>query len=125
MTRVNQNFRTLFWMLAGVALLLATSIGAVSQEDEARAATPRIGAISGRVVNENGQPIPHALVFVGSPLDGMQSRTSTTDDRARFQVSSLDTDLYAQRLSAGYYYPLAIRIVCPGIIASATQERSA
>jgi hypothetical protein len=106
MTRVNQNFRTLFWMLAGVALLLATSIGAVSQEDEARAATPRIGAISGRVVNENGQPIPHALVFVGSPLDGMQSRTSTTDDSGEFQVSSLDALIYTLSASApGYYLP--------------------
>lgn len=98
---------SLLRLLASIALLLAMSIGAASQEDESRNAAPRTGTISGRIVNENGQPIPHAMIYVGSPTDAMQSRSSSSDDAGSFQISALDALTYTLGASApGYHMPL-------------------
>ncbi len=102
----NLKLSALLQLLASFALLLAMSIGVASQEDETRNSTPRTGAISGRVVNENGQPVPHALVYVSAPMDAMQSRVSAADDGGNFQVSGLDALIYTLGASApGHYLP--------------------
>jgi hypothetical protein len=93
-------------LLAGAALLLVTCVAVAAQDDEGTNAAPRTGVINGRVVNESGQPIPHAVVFVSSPTDPMQARTSSTDDAGNFQVSGLDARIYTLGASApGYYFP--------------------
>ena len=104
MSRENQDLHdTLFRLLVSIATLLAVSMAVAAQEDESKNASPRTGAISGRVVNENGQPIPHAAIFVSAPMDPMQSRMSATDDRGNFQVSGLDALIYTLSASAPTY----------------------
>lgn len=104
MNPVKRNFPAR--SVACIALLLAMCAGVAAQDDESQNATPRTGAITGRVVNENGQPVPHAMVFVNAPMSPMQSRTTSTDDTGNFQVSALDALLYTLSASApGHYLP--------------------
>lgn len=89
-----------FNVLAGIAMLLALGVTARAQDDERKNAAPLIGAITGRVVNENGQPIPHASIYVSAPAAVVQSRASITDDGGNFQVSGLDALVYTVGASA-------------------------
>jgi hypothetical protein len=77
----------------------ATPSFAQSQPDEN---TPRTGEITGRVLNDAGQPVPHALVFVSGQGQGIQ-RTAMTDESGNFVVSGLDTSLYFVGASAPSY----------------------
>jgi len=105
MSRAHQNlYNTLSRLLATVAMLLVMSVGAVAQEDESRNAVQRTGAISGRVVNENGQPVPHAAIFLGAPMNPMQGRSTSTDDNGNFMVGGLDASLYTISASAPTYF---------------------
>src|SRR6185312_6695947 len=83
--------------------ILAVSPNIFPQEDESKNVSARTGAISGRVVNENGQPVSHAAIFIGSPMDPTRARTSSTDDDANFQVSGLDALIYTVGTSAPTY----------------------
>lgn len=67
-------------------------------------ASPLTGAITGRVVNENGQPIPHATIYVISPMAPIQSRNSVSDDGGNFQVNGLDALVYTVSASAPSYF---------------------
>lgn len=72
-----------------------------SQQDET---TPRsTGAITGRVLNEIGQPVSHAAVFVSGPTSPPQQRTTTTDEGGNFKIAGLDASLYFVRASAPAY----------------------
>ena len=93
---------TLLWLLVSIAAILVVSPNVFAQE-ESKNASARTGAISGRVVNENGQPVSHAAIFVGSPTDSTQGRASSTDDNGNFQVSSLDALVYTVSASAPTY----------------------
>ncbi|HKB65684.1 MAG TPA: carboxypeptidase-like regulatory domain-containing protein [Pyrinomonadaceae bacterium] len=75
----------------------------VAQDDESRNAPIRTGAISGRIINENGQPVSHAAIFLSSPTDPTQTRSSNTDDNGNFQVSGLDALIYTVSASAPTY----------------------
>jgi hypothetical protein len=79
---------------------------AQSREDESKPAAPSTGAIMGRVVNENGQPIPHVLVYVNAPVAFAQTRSTTTDDGGNFQVTGLDASIYSIGASAPSYVPV-------------------
>ena len=104
MNAVNRNFASR--SLVCITLLLALSGGVAAQDDETKSTTPRTGVISGRVVNENGQPLPHVIVFVNSPTDSAQSRTTSSDDNGNFQVSGLDALVYTMSAVApGHYLP--------------------
>ncbi len=85
-----------------IATLVAACTCVVAQEEENRNA-PRIGVISGRVVNENGQPVSHAVVYLGAPMDPTQARVSATDDSGNFQIGGLDALLYTANASAPGY----------------------
>jgi hypothetical protein len=63
---------------------------AVAKPDE-----PSTGTISGRVVNENGQPLTGATVFVRAVGTATQGRTTVTDSEGNFQVSALDPAAYS------------------------------
>ena len=84
-------------LLLRLALLAAISLGvtAQAQEDESKNSAPKTGAISGQVVNENGQPIPHATIYVSSPFTLPQPRVTVTDEGGNFQVSGLEASIYA------------------------------
>jgi hypothetical protein len=101
----NQTFldRSLRLLAGIIPLFFALSLAVVGQEDEGRNGMPRIGAISGRVVNENGQPIPRAAVYVNAPMDPTQARASSSDDNGNFQVSGLDALVYTVTASAPTY----------------------
>ncbi len=103
MNPVNRNFPAL--SLACIAVLLVMCIGVAAQDDES-GTTARTGVISGRVVNENGQPVPHATVYVNAPVAPMQTRTTSSDDGGNFQLTGLDALLYTLSASApGHYLP--------------------
>jgi Carboxypeptidase regulatory-like domain len=53
----------------------------------------RSGTISGVVVNESGQPLAHAAVYV-RPFGGSQQRIATTDNDGSFKVTGLDPQNY-------------------------------
>ena len=101
----NNPNSTSLWLLLSVTAILAVSQTIVAQDDESKTASGRAGAITGRVVNESGQPVPHATIFIGSPADPTQARSSSTDDNGNFQVSGLDALLYTISASAATYVP--------------------
>lgn len=52
------------------------------------------GAITGTVLNENGQPLPNATVFIRAVGSVNQSRGVTTDSEGTFQLSGLERWAY-------------------------------
>ncbi len=91
-------------LLLAFALLAVCSwsVPAQAQEEESKTA-PRTGAISGRVVNENGQPISHAAINVNPQRALSQPRTAITDEGGNFQVNGLDAMIYLVNVSAPSY----------------------
>ena len=87
-----------------VMLVFALSVTAQSpqstppQNNDARAP----GTISGRVVNENGQPLPNALVSVRRG-NTPNAATATTDREGAFQVDGLDPGAYTVSAFAPSY----------------------
>jgi len=106
MSLAKQNLHTaLLRLLVGLALLLTLSIGiaAQAQEEERKSAAPRTGALSGRVINENGQPVSHATIYITAPMALPQPRITFTDDAGNFQVSGLDALVYNVGASSPSY----------------------
>jgi len=56
---------------------------------------PSTGTISGRVVNENGQPLTGATVFARAVGTSMQGRTTVTDSEGNVELSALDQAAYS------------------------------
>ena len=105
MRLAKQNFRMRLLPLVCVTLLPALSSGVAAQvqEDESKIAAPKTGALTGRVINENGQPVSHARVYVTTPISLPQPRTTFTDDAGSFEVSGLDASVYNVGASAPSY----------------------
>lgn len=77
-----------------IALMFTfTTVAAQSQTDEATANAPKTGTLSGRVVNESGQPIANAMVMVRG-YGGGQPRATISDSDGSFQLSRLDQVAY-------------------------------
>ena len=89
-------------LLAGF-LLSSASLQPVISQSLPEENPPSTGAITGRVLNENGQPISQAAVFVSGPPGSQQQRTTLTDNGGNFQVSGLDPALYFVRAVAPAY----------------------
>jgi hypothetical protein len=104
-TITNQSFYKTLLPRSCLALLVALSFGisAQAQEDESKSATPRTGALTGRVINENGQPVSHATIYVTAPMSLPQPRITSTDDGGNFQVRGLDALVYTVGASAPSY----------------------
>jgi hypothetical protein len=105
MRLAKQTFQTILLSLVCVGLLLAWSIGVVAQvqEDESKTAAPRTGALSGRVINENGQPVAHATIYLTSPTSLPQPRTAFSDDDGNFEIGGLDSLVYNVNATAPSY----------------------
>lgn len=103
MNRSDQSFQPiLFRVLLSIALLsFYASVSA--QEDESKSNSPRTGSISGRVVNENGQPLSHVAIYISAMKDALQTRMTATDDGGNFEVSGLDALIYNINASAPTY----------------------
>ncbi len=90
---------TILLVFALLTFAGATGVFAQSQPDEN---STRTGEITGRVLNEVGQPIPHALVFVTAQSQAIQ-RSAVADEAGNFVVSCLDASLYFVGASAPSY----------------------
>jgi hypothetical protein len=55
---------------------------------------PTLGTISGKIVNESGQPLAGAAVIVRGLNSGGSGRTTTTDTEGSFSVGNLEPRLY-------------------------------
>jgi carboxypeptidase family protein len=95
--------------LIAVCLLVIALCVAVRAQDTASAAAlnkpkePATGSIDGKVVNENGQPLAGAAVFVRAVNSNSTGRTATTDLDGSFRVSGLEPALYTITGSAPAY----------------------
>jgi hypothetical protein len=79
-------FRTLY-KLPVILLLISLSVFAqTSQTDEAS----KTGSITGRVVDQSGQPLPNARVSVVPVQGGRPSGNTNTDREGAFKVTGLD-----------------------------------
>ena len=104
MNRSGQIFQPiLFRVLVSIAMLLSLCASVAAQEDESKSNSPRTGAISGRVVNESGQPLSHVAIYVGALKDPVQTRITATDDGGNFEVNGLDALIYSVNASAPTY----------------------
>ncbi len=64
---------------------------------------PTIGTITGKVVNETGQPMPGAATFIRSVNSIGVGRTTATDSEGNFHVGGLEAGLYTVAASAPAY----------------------
>lgn len=79
-------------MLKPLLLLLLTSLLTTAQAQRPVAETSK--SITGKVVNEKGEPLPHATVSVQA-VDGASSRSAATTDRdGTFRVDGMESVRY-------------------------------
>lgn len=98
---LDSGFRVSFRLLAPAFLLLfsasmAMAQGQSSETDEARAGSSYTGKITGRVIGEDGRPMPDAVVNVYRSYARMPGppKTATTDSEGKFQALDLAPGLY-------------------------------
>ena len=94
-----------------MAALLLNLLGVVAQIGTPReTATDAIGSesgvITGRVVNENGQPLPNARVSIRAATSSAEGRTVFTDRDGRFEITKLGPAAYEVSASLAAYTPL-------------------
>jgi hypothetical protein len=86
------------------SVLQQEKVGATSP---AAVASPRIGAISGRVVTDSGQPLEGATVYLQKAGGTTPVRLATTDEDGQFRVGDLPYGVYTAVASArGYFMPI-------------------
>lgn len=72
---------------------------------DARTETPGSGSITGQVVNESGQPLANAAVYVRTFGFAGQGNVTTTDGEGNFQVGGLDPVAYQVWAVVAAYTP--------------------
>ncbi|MBA3354416.1 MAG: carboxypeptidase regulatory-like domain-containing protein [Pyrinomonadaceae bacterium] len=77
-----------------VATLTALPVIAQQPSEDSSADGPKSDAISGRVVNENGQPIANATVILRALDSQGQGSITTSDSEGSFRVSGLEAMAY-------------------------------
>src|SRR5882762_727709 len=86
-----------------VALCCVTAQAQQSSTVDDKSEETRTGTISGRVVNESGQPLVNAAVYVRSINSVGFGRTTSTDSEGSFQVGGLDPASYSVSASIPTY----------------------
>jgi len=81
-------FRTLY-KFPVVLLLISMSVFAQTSQEPASEAS-KSGSITGRVVDQSGQPLPNARVSVAPVQGGRSSGNTNTDREGSFKVTGLD-----------------------------------
>lgn len=84
-------------------LLLCVAVHAQVPASAAKSETPATGSISGRVVNESGQPIAGAVLFVRTVNSGFAGRATATDAEGNFRINGLEPSLYTISANAPAY----------------------
>ena len=89
-------------------LVLALSVVAQAQVRSPAPKTeqPALGTIDGKVVNESGQPLAGAMVFVRTVNPGV-ARSTITDLEGNFRVTGLETGLYLVSANSPAYTNVA------------------
>ncbi|HSS22261.1 MAG TPA: carboxypeptidase-like regulatory domain-containing protein [Pyrinomonadaceae bacterium] len=99
------NQRVLRSLLSCITLSIIIGVGATTAPGQQPESSTTTGKITGRVVNENGEPIPHAAVTLFAY--GTTQRLATTDDSGNFEVTQLDPRVYTIiAASPAHYTPL-------------------
>jgi hypothetical protein len=80
----------------------------LTETSDERTEAPKSGSITGRVVNESGQPLANAVVYVRAFGSSEQGNVRATDGQGNFQVGGLDPLAY-QVWAAVPAYTAAIR----------------
>ena len=99
-----------YFLATAFALLALTCATAGAQE---KTSTPQTsneqtaGTISGTVVNERGEPMPGASVFLRALGTTNAGRTTAADGEGRFRVNGLEAGLYVVTAT-----PLLMLISC-------------
>ncbi|MGH9908090.1 MAG: carboxypeptidase-like regulatory domain-containing protein, partial [Pyrinomonadaceae bacterium] len=96
-------FRLTFVFAMLVATLAALPVIAQQPSEDNRAEAQKSDVISGRVVNENGQPIANATVFVRTFDSRDQASITTTDSEGSFRVTGLQPMAYQVSASVPAY----------------------
>jgi hypothetical protein len=87
-------------------LLLCTAVHAqvpASAPTSSEEPTTTTGSITGRVVNESGQPLVGTSIFVRTVNSGFAARTTVTDAEGNFRVNGLERGLYIISAQAPAY----------------------
>ena len=85
--------------LGSILVSVVFALSALAQEQppgaKEKSDAPGMGTITGRVVNESGQPVPNAVVYVQVPRPGVSSPFITgTDREGAFRVNNLEQAAY-------------------------------
>jgi len=97
-------------VIRGIVVLALTSLCVLAQTQQPAvrtetAETSATGAITGRIVNENGQPLPGAFVQVRAVGGNGLGQTTTTDREGEFRLNNLDRATYVVNASMPAYTP--------------------
>lgn len=87
-----------------VVLVLALFVAVRAQvpTEPKKSEEPPSGTIEGQVVNENGQPLAGASVFVRTP-SALSNRSTITDNDGKFRVGGLERGLYVVTANSPAY----------------------
>ena len=98
---MTEKLRNYFSVLVAMTFLC---VQAFAQSPPERATDePQTGSISGKVVNENGQPMAGASAMVREVNSLVGGRTTTTDADGNFRMNNLGRGLYIVSASAPAY----------------------
>lgn len=90
-----------------LVVVVAFGVLAQAQQPAPKPAPPSSGTISGKVVNENGQPLPNVNVYVRPVGVTANPNVAITDREGAFEVSGLDAASYSvSALAPAYVSPI-------------------
>src|SRR6185503_1906154 len=87
-------------LIAASIILITLCVVLHGQERPVASTT---GVIDGQIVNENGQPMPGASLFIRPVNSPGMARTATTDVDGNFRVTGLEPALYVVSGNAPAY----------------------
>src|SRR5215203_5108159 len=96
----SRRFTIVSTVLLSICLIMGAQAQTSTKTDE-----PTRGSITGKVVNESGQPLAGAYVLL-RVINSQTGRSVTTDSEGNFAVSGLDAGLYTLFANAPAYTPL-------------------
>jgi len=94
---------TIIILTAAMSNLLLIADGQSTNQNPKQSENSRAGAISGRIVNEAGTPLPNARVFVNRVGGQTMRRTINTDNAGRFVADDLPRGNYTINVQANGY----------------------
>lgn len=95
---------TIILLLTGSSWIGLTSLGQTTRQTGAQGPAERsAGSITGRVVNETGQPVANVRVFVGAMGRQPVRRTVITDEAGRYVADALPRGSYGVSAQANGY----------------------